>query len=634
MLLTCALIFLALLNACTLSYAVTRTAPFVARLCAGMATGLAGLAWLAYLATLFFSDIQQAPLMSLGVLLALLLITGLKTDGLQRLGRDISSFRLSFPALLFSAFWIVIFSLLFRNIIDFRSDGLHVAPYGNWFDINQHLASISAFVYGNNVPPKHPFYADKPFLYPFLSDFLVAFFITTGCSWKLAFFIENMLLALSLVGLLFFLAYTLTQKRAAAYLSPFLFFFQGGLGWIRFLSDVHANHHKWSYFFSHLKRYAHDSTMVFMGKTIRLVLENGIEMIPPQRSLLLGLPIVSTIILLLWKAIQPANTHRKPLFLSAGFLAGMLPFSHGHGFLAIMLAALQLALFFFSWEWVLFFIPATLMAVPQLWFFKASGVGDFLFQFSNFWHLFQHPSSFLFFVCNIGLFCLLLLISIANTEISPPTTFKFYIPFALWFILPSIALISPSPFDALKLFLYWTLISAPFIASTLHHIYTSYAWLGRIASILLFLALTLSGFLDGFVRATSPMERFKLFSQADLHVAEQIRKISPPGARLLHWPIEHSLTSLTGRLSFMSTPWILTTQGVITPNTVEHHLSQLRTIYQGGATSIALLKQLHINYLILGEAEHQHCQVDEGFFKAHFPLVIHQSGYNVFQIQP
>ena len=79
----------------------------------------------------------------------------------------------------FCLMW-ALWSLMARAMI-VRADGaIDTGVRHNYGDLPFHLAVVSRFVAGNNLPPEHPAFAGAPFTYPFLTDFLSAMLVTIG----------------------------------------------------------------------------------------------------------------------------------------------------------------------------------------------------------------------------------------------------------------------------------------------------------------------------------------------------------------------------------------------------------------------------------------------------------------------
>src|SRR5262249_15307646 len=140
--------------------------------------------------------------------------------------------------ILYYAAWAALLVWLFSRVVMFYPDGLHTAPANNFGDLPFHLGVITSFAYGENLPPQSPIFAGMKFTYPFLIDFLTAFFIRSGADWRAAFFVENIVLALALVCLIEMLTRRITKNRVAALVAPVVFLFNGGLGFLNFFQQL------------------------------------------------------------------------------------------------------------------------------------------------------------------------------------------------------------------------------------------------------------------------------------------------------------------------------------------------------------------------------------------------------------
>ena len=65
--------------------------------------------------------------------------------------------------------------------------------------------------------------------------------VALGASLREAFFLENLVLALALAGVLHRFTRVITADRLAAFIAPILVLLSGGLGWVVFLQDALAS---------------------------------------------------------------------------------------------------------------------------------------------------------------------------------------------------------------------------------------------------------------------------------------------------------------------------------------------------------------------------------------------------------
>lgn len=165
-------------------------------------------------------------------------------------------------------------------------------------DLPFHISIINGFAKGENFPPEHTEFAGVRLTYPFLVDFIAALLMSAGASLASALFVENVLLALAFVGVLYVWARELTGDSAAGRLTVALVLCGGGLGWLWFLREGVV-----SGFFAPLANLSHNYTITpaaggyRWGNTLTVLLV-------PQRGLLLGTPLFLLAATLLWQVVR------------------------------------------------------------------------------------------------------------------------------------------------------------------------------------------------------------------------------------------------------------------------------------------------------------------------------------------
>jgi hypothetical protein len=672
----------AIANGTLLTFLVIDRIMLTTRLCAGSVLGLAVLSWSAFLISLAIG------LNAISIALALLfqviaLIALLRLISLNRIRDELGSIGLSKTGVIYYAAWAALLAWLFGRVIMFYPDGMHTAPANNYGDLPFHLSVVTSFAYGENLPPQNPIFAGMKFTYPFLIDFLTAFFIRCGADWRSAFFVENLALSLSLVGLLDSMTLRLTGNKLAARLAPVIFLFNGGLGFINFFRDL-AGFWNDPYqlknglvtFFAHLpKTYTMNADLILSsspGGKIPLRWGNVFTtLLIPQRSILFGLPIAAMIITLWWMAVGETGrqgdkeTRRQgdkgggketrgqgdketrgrgdegiispypliplspcllvplsPYLLSAGILAGILPMLHTHGFFAVMIASVLAVLLFPSRNWIAFYVPAIMLAAPQAWWLKGTPVRDSLFKF-ELWKEAGESSLLTFWGANAGIFLALLIAALLTSRSVEPRLKRFYLPFLLWFLVPNLLLLAPWPWDNIKVLIYWALASCPLVAVMLAYLFTRR--FAVLPATLIFIALTLAGALD-VLRGLSPAENTRLFSREELEVASILREKTPPRSVILHAPIHNSVVALSGRQSVMGYPGHLWTHGI----DYRQREAEVLTVYRGGSDQF--LSRFKVDYVIVGPVERSQFRADENYFASRYPLVIDHGGYRVYRV--
>ena len=601
------------------------------QLCFGVVIGLVGLAWIGFL----FALAVGLNWLSIGATAAVWVMA------LVFLRPVIPSFRrpvVTLSDVMCYGGWLVFFGWLYSRVIVLEADGLHTSPANNYGDLAFHFSVVTSFADSDNFPPRNPIFHGLNFTYPFLIDFLAAFFHRAGADWAAAFFLPNIVLSLALVGLIELLTKQFSPSRWAARLAPVLFFLSGGAGFLYCFRDWQQSASSWWSFLWHLPR--------SYTKNDELDLQWGnmlTTLIVPQRSLLFGIPVFAMIVLLWWQWIhrgdteaaqRPAESHTLSIsaaslrlcgegkyLLLAGILAGLMPLLHAHGFFAVMMVSAAMALVFFSWDWLAFFIPAGILSLPQALWLSSTGTRTSLFKLHLGWATGEDFPKFL--ALNFGLFWLLLVVVLVFQS---ARTRRFYAPFVLCFIVPNVVLLAPWPWDNIKVLLYWYLLSCPLVVAFIVRLVQQRKWLWPVAG-LLFVALTLAGALD-VLRGLSPVEKVRLFDAEQLQVAERIKERIPPRALMLCAPIHNSVLALSGRPMVMGYPGHLWSHGI----NFSARERDVKTMFGGGAAAERLFQQYGVEYVVIGPVEFSEFNADEGFFAEKYEAVIDEAGYRVYRI--
>jgi len=623
---------LAIANGALLTLPVIEKTQSATRIAIGSVIGIAALSWIAFLTALALGLNAISIGITVGIL-AIGLAIQIRFIGRERIGDALRDFEISLSGVIYYAAWTSLLAWLFARVVMFYPDGMHTAPANNYGDLPFHFSAITSFAYGENLPPQTPIFAGMKFTYPFLIDYLTAFFIRCGADWRSGFFVENIALSLALVHLIETLTLKIFNSAVAARLAPVIFLFNGGLGFINFFREFgEQSNSLFNFLWSLPKTYTiSDAGLALASTNVPLRWGNVFTtLLIPQRSMLFGLPFVAMIIALWWMSFgeeRDAKTRRRYL-LAAGILAGLLPMLHAHGFFSVMVASVPMFLLFRSVDWVAFFAPLAALAAPQAWYLSGTQVRNELFKPLNKWWEAGDSNPLLFWAVNAGIFILLLAAALLIRRISSSRQSLFYLPFALWFFIPNLVSLAPWTWDNIKVLVYWSLASAPFVAMALAYLFTRRLIIARGLAIALLFGLTFSGVLD-VTRALSPAENVGLFSQAELEVADLLREKTPPRSLILHAPIHNSVVALTGRRSVMGYPGHLWTHGI----DYKQRELDVKTIYQGGPQMIEALSRLGIDYVIVGPAERLQLGADESHFGNLYQVVIDHAGYRVYQVK-
>src|SRR6185503_11603295 len=299
----------------------------------------------------------------------------------------------------YTIFYTIVAAILWRafqrGMIDLP-EGIYTGLLNNFGDLPFHLSVITSFAFGNNFPPEDPTYAGVRFTYPFLTDFVSAVFVRCGASLSQSMFLENYVLAISFVGLLHRWALELLKNRLAAILTPLLVLLNGGFGWVLLWTEMKQSDQG---LLGALKALP-PSVTVIPDSTWRW--GNAIStLLVPQRGMLLGLPLAVIVFTQWWLAEGKGAEEKRPSakakkskrknppparatpvsrlsfypftpsqkrMMAAGLIAGLLPLVHAHSFLVVMVVGAGIAVLQWRWrDWIIFFVFASLIALPQMW---------------------------------------------------------------------------------------------------------------------------------------------------------------------------------------------------------------------------------------------------------------------------
>src|SRR5262249_9447585 len=157
--------------------------------------------------------------------------------------------------------------------------------------------------------------------------------------------VQSLITALALVGVLHYWTLLLTRNRLAGLIAPVLVLFSGGVGWAWFFQDLH-NSDGLIPLLAHLP---HDYTLQDGGQILRW--GNSLTtLFVPQRSILFGMPLAICIFVIWWRTIDQSSSDSPALLrremIAAGLFAGLLPLVHAHTFLVVMGVGVCSALLF------------------------------------------------------------------------------------------------------------------------------------------------------------------------------------------------------------------------------------------------------------------------------------------------
>ncbi|WP_413290887.1 hypothetical protein [Bdellovibrio sp. HCB337] len=543
---------------------------------------------------------------------------------------DSFSFRSHLGALLGGTAVMTFLAFVFAQGVYEQDRAIVTKMVDNYADLALHVGIINGFAFGENFPAEHPALAGVRLSYPFIVDFHAALLVKLGLSLQASFFLQNIFIAFALVILFICFVQKLTQNRAAGWVALVLLFFNGGLGWTMLFQENSAR------FLSH--DYSSFENLYRFNNSL-------IYWLVPMRSMLLITPMLCAVWLLWLEGIrywleQPTEKKTR-LFAAAGAFTGLMPLVHAHSYMAIMASAGLFALMYRRWkEWVFFFVPALVLAIPQILLVTTGGgvqASKFLaFEFG--WTK-EHHGFIWYWFLNTGFFIPLLvaaLIYLRRTQKISKDAVMFYAPFVFFFVVPNVLKLAPWIWDNIKILYVWFLGSLPFVAMLLVVAWQKgRAW--RLGAGVLFVTLTLSSVLD-FVRLFTKAPDLVVYSKEDLQFGDLLQQETATKSLIMSAPVHNSHVLLAGRRLYAGYPGVLWTHGL----SIDGIEDEIMAVYQGGPKAEDILRNRKIEYLLVTPKEITWAK-DRGFsintdFLSRFPYQefkdsVYGWDYRLYKIQ-
>ena len=652
-----ALALVATIGGAVASYSYDDDAPLGARLAYGATTGFLVLGFAGFIAATLTGPLSGPYAAAVVAALPLLAFaradvrTCFGDDSREAGARIADGFR--HPGLSTTGplvFWAAIVALLwvaFDRVIVENDGTLATGFVNNLGDLPFHIGIVSGFVYGQNYPPENPIFAGSGFSYPYIADVVTAQFVQLGATMREAFFVQNLILGLAVVGLLQRFAAVLTGDRLASFIAPLVVLFSGGLGWLLLFDQARVGEQG---LLSVIGNLPQDYTLIGEGP---LRFGNAITtLLVTQRSLALGLPVALIVFVVLWKFVHDHGPwgvpqvrragdlgrivvrNRQPL--AAAVLTGLLPLVHIHTFGVVLGSAFFIGLAFRGWRegrwfpWALYVVVTLLLALPQIWWSSSGSVsntGTFFGVELGWDHGNSNP--IWFWIANTGLF---IPIAIGTAvwlwrERGPRALdlLLFSAVFVVWFIVPNVFKLAPWIWDNIKVLIYWFVGLTPLVALGLAAAFRrGTAW--RAGAVAALLVMTLAGGLDVW-RAVSRQTQFGEFDGDALRVATIIRDETEPRATILHAPTYNAPVYLTGRRSLMGYAGHLWSSGV---DYFERE-ADIRRIYAGESDAMDLLKRYNVDFIVVSPMERNQLAVNDGFLDQ-FPVFGRSGDYTLYEV--
>ena len=279
--------------------------------------------------------------------------------------------------------------------------------------------------------------------------------------------------------------------------------------------------------------------------------------------------------------------------------------------------------------WGSFFLTASLIALPQMWWSTHNSAVDAK-KFLE-WQLGWDRGTenvVWFWLKNSGLFIPLTIAALLWKGKRPLVSRRlllFFLPFTLCFIIPNVLKMAPWIWDNIKVLFYWWLASAPLVALLIARLWQQAKW-KRIVAVVLFVCVIAAGALDVAAIFISPTE-YRVFDSEGIRFAELIKQKTEPKALVIHAPVHNHPVFLTGRRSLMGYPGHIWTHGL---SFVERE-SEIRRVYAGASDAEAILRKYGVEYAVVSPLERDLINVNDQFF-SRYELVGDVGGYRLYKI--
>lgn len=608
------------------------------RIWMGLTAGLVMMMWLPGLWAFMLKFTRTANLLGLATAFAL---AGGVYFAAKR--RAVSAEREELPPVRAVIVLVVPFTLLFAFLQYthyFRqAQGALYVGQSTYGDICMHSAIITS-LQNAAFPPEYSILPGSRLGYPFLTDALSASMLLFGTPLSLCMTIPGVLMGVLTFWGFALLAYKLTGSVRASAVGYFLFFLNGGLGFLYSFDLVAEDTSAVSAIFT--QYYQAPANMPDLNlRWVNVIC----DMLLPQRTFLAGIMLLIPALWLLVDAMRRRENGRDEsyVWLKIGVLAGTMPMIHTHSFLALgLISAGALAVTFVQENgrrgrkksFAGFFLyggVAVLLALPQLflWTFPQTGASGAL----AFWPGWVNETGaglrdemLWFWVKNVGPVFLLL---VPAAIFAKKTERALCAGALLAFLAANFVRFQTLLYDNNKIMYAAYLLVCPVAGAYLVAIYDRLNDIpGRkwIAACFLFVSL-FSGALSVGREVVSD---YQIFSESEVHAAQYLQDETPQHCTVLTGRQHNNLASvLAGRNVVCGPDNFLYTHGL-------DYSRQARSVvqmYEAPAENEALFAEYAVQYVLVSSQERGQFAVAEDWFAQHCDIAFEEGDVRVYRIK-
>jgi hypothetical protein len=308
-----------------------------------------------------------------------------------------------------------------------------------------------------------------------------------------------------------------------------------------------------------------------------------------------------------------------------------LPLFHVHSLLVLGIVTACWALLFPRPAWLGFFGVMLLLAVPRLLMAVPGDPGaPPEHQYPRLMIGWMSGTDFppWFWIKNTGLFWPLLLLALLSPLALRGRNRLIVAPFSLVFLAANLVRFQPWDWDNSKLLVFWYMASAVAVGAVLVRLARAHL-VGAMVAAVIWVSLVASGVLSLLQFLPPQGPAYVWFSNEDIQLAAQVRRLTPPRAVFVTGPEPNNpISGLAGRPVLMGYPGWLWSQAI----NYAPREADIARIYRGGPEAAALLGHYHADYIVIGPTERTVFQPDANYFNAQFRLVLHTPHYDIYAV--
>ncbi len=530
--------------------------------------------------------------------------------------------------------WGGFFLYFWPQMFHWTAKGLEAGWLFIWADWSAHLTYTNVFVHRplELWLSGHPLYVGQKFSYPFATNLVSALLMRMGWDVVPAFIVPSIVMTLWLLVVLLLFYKQISRSVSRAYVGVTLFLAGGGLGFYTFFQDVAE------FGWQNILYPARQATQF---EAVGLRWYNVITgQLLPQRAFLFGLPWFLSVALWLENWRQRHFHGWKWWRVSlAGVFAGFLAFVHMHSYIVLVIACAVLALWYWrAWKFWLFFAAGAFFPSLLVYSLLYGGeVGVSFFRWYPGW--LANSQAFgmnwgWFWILNWGVF---LPLAAIGTFLRKHALSPWIVVGWVLFALANMVLFQPYDWDNSKILTYAYLLLVPAVLHALLAVWN--LWQnqslffrrnGQFFALLLFVSLTLSGWIDIWRVSYVEKHSYQMISHEDIGLASAFRQISEPTDRSLTSDAHNLwLPMMTGR------PVVMGYRGWLWSYGIRYDAVQrdVATMYSGGEAAEQLIDQYAVKFVVIDLGAERDWRPNEAYYAERYPLVLSGQYSRVYQVR-